>query len=91
MQAVPVGAVGATGVIPQHEMMQVEENRIQHDAGSTDTLAAGPSSRDEGHVNVKNAEADFQVRVVPTPEQSCRARRASWSPPPADSPCAVPR
>ncbi|GAA5926233.1 hypothetical protein JCM3775_000963 [Rhodotorula graminis] len=60
MQAVPVGAVGATGVVPQHDMMQVEEGRIQHDGGSTDTLAAGTSSRDEGHVNVKNAEADFQ-------------------------------
>ncbi|BGP44752.1 ATP-binding cassette transporter snq2 [Rhodotorula kratochvilovae] len=68
MQAtLPVGAVGAAGVVPQHDMMQMErttgDNHIEPASGaSTDTLATSPNGdaqKAEG-VDVKRAEAEFQ-------------------------------
>lgn len=63
--ALPAGAVGATGVVPTDEMIAVEKTQGEPIApatgSSTSTLADNAGNRDE-HVDVKRAEAEFEVR-----------------------------
>ncbi|GAA5952195.1 hypothetical protein JCM10213_004061 [Rhodosporidiobolus nylandii] len=63
--AVPVAAVGATGVVPTHDMVALEVREDEHieplaSTASTDTLNNNDAqTKPEGHVNVKDAEAQF--------------------------------
>ncbi|GAA6043179.1 hypothetical protein JCM8097_008713 [Rhodosporidiobolus ruineniae] len=64
--AIPAGAVGATGVVPTHAMVESEERRedpeaieaVQSSGASTETLAS--QNKPDEHVNVKRAEAQFE-------------------------------
>ncbi|GAA5979902.1 hypothetical protein JCM11641_007581 [Rhodosporidiobolus odoratus] len=62
--AVPVAAIGATGVAPSHSMVQTEirdEGVEPLSPASTDTLASADQQENpDQHVHVKQAEAQFE-------------------------------